>query len=130
MKAFRQIIILAFAVFYMVLVSSSALAGVIAYEITDKAELTKISMYMKKIRKKSTEKAVVFEVSIKNTDSVPHLYSVTVVMPGAGGAEGFIPAKGEKMLEPQKEGTTAIGIIWPKFPEDGYMIVVETVQER
>jgi hypothetical protein len=102
----------------------------ISYDVSDKAELKKVSFYKKNIRKKSNEKAVVFEVTIKNTDATPHLYSVTVVMPGAGGAEGFIPAKGDKKLEPSKEGTTSIGIIWPEFPKEGFSIVIEPIESR
>ena len=110
--------------------SSSVMAAALTYDITNKAELKKISMYMEKIRKKSDQMAVVFELTIKNIDSKPNLYSVTVFIPGAGGAESFIPYEGDKQLDPQAEGTASIGIIYPKFPEDGYLIKIEAVESR
>ena len=51
-------------------------------------------------------------------------------MPGAGGAEGFIPAKGDEKLEPSKEGTTSIGIIWPDFPKEGFSLIIEPIENR
>jgi hypothetical protein len=85
---------------------------------------------MKNIRSKSDQRAVVFELDIKNNDSVPHMHSVTVIMPEAGGAEGFIPAKGNDGIAPGKTGSTAVGIIWPVFPKAGYTIMVREISER
>ena len=111
-------------------IAASAWADNMAYDLPEKAELSKLSMYMKKIRSKSDQKAVVFEVEIKNNDTIPHLYSVTVIMPEVGGAEGFIPAKGDKVVAPGESGSTSIGIIWPEFPKKGYSIMVKEVSER
>jgi len=117
-----------FATMFFFAVSASA--DNIVYDIPEKAELSKITMYMKNIRSKSDQKAVVFELNVKNNDSVPHLYSVTVVMPEAGGAEGFIPEKGDDGIAPGEAGSTAIGIIWPEFPKAGYTIIVREITER
>ena len=114
----------------MLFIAASAWADNMVYDVPEKAELSKLSMYMKKIRSKSDQKAVVFEVEIKNNDTVPHLYSVTVIMPEVGGAEGFIPAKGDKVVAPGESGSTSIGIIWPEFPKKGYTIMVKEVSER
>ncbi len=119
-----------FAALFVLSFVTQSMGEAISYDISGKAELKKVSFYKKNIRKKSKEKAVVFEVTIQNTDSSPQLYSVTVVMPGAGGAEGFIPAKGDKKLEPSKEGTTSIGIIWPEFPKEGFTIIIKPVESR
>lgn len=127
MKTVR-IMIAIFAAMYFVAVS--AWADNIVYDIPEKAELSKLTMYMKKIRSKSDQKAVVFELNIKNNDSIPHIYSVTVVIPEAGGAEGFIPEKGNDSIEPGKSGSTAVGIIWPEFPKAGYTIMVREISER
>jgi hypothetical protein len=108
----------------------SASADNIVYDISEKAELSKLTMYLKNIRSKSDQKAVVFELNIKNNDSVPHLYSVTVVMPEAGRTEGFIPEKGDDGIAPGETGSTAIGIIWPEFPKAGYTIIVREITER
>lgn len=126
----KKFTIITFAALFVLSFVSHSMGEAISYDVSDKAELKKVSFYKKNIRKKSKEKAVVFEVTIQNTDSMPHLYSVTVVMPGAGGAEGFIPAKGDKKLEPSKEGTTSIGIIWPEFPKEGFSIVIEPIESR
>jgi hypothetical protein len=114
----------------MLFIAASAWADNMVYDVPEKAELSKLSMYMKKIRSKSDQKAVVFEVEIKTNDTVPHLYSVTVIMPEVGGAEGFIPAKGDKVVAPGESGSTSIGIIWPEFPKKGYSILVKEVSER
>jgi hypothetical protein len=127
MKATKIMIVLFTAMFFVV---GSAWADNISYDIPEKAELTKLSMYMKKIRSKSDQKAVVFEVEIKNNDTAEHMYSVTVVMPEAAGAEGFIPAKGDVGVAPGESGSTAIGIIWPEFPKMGYTIMVREITER
>ena len=127
MKTTKIMIALFTAMFF---VAVSAWADNIVYDLPEKAELSKLSMYMKKIRSKSDQKAVVFEVEIKNNDTVPRLYSVTVVMPEVGGAEGFIPAKGDKLVAPGESGSTAIGIIWPEFPKSGYSIMVREITDR
>jgi hypothetical protein len=126
----KKFTIITFAALFVLSFVSQSMGEAISYDISEKAELNKVSFYKKNIRKKSNEKAIVFEVTIQNTDSTPQLYSVTVVMPGAGGAEGFIPAKGDKKLEPSKEGTTSIGIIWPEFPKEGFTIVIEPIESR
>jgi hypothetical protein len=126
----KKFTIITFAALFVLSFVSQSMGEAISYDISEKAELKKVSFYKKNIRKKSNEKAIVFEVTIQNTDSTPQLYSVTVVMPGAGGAEGFIPAKGDKKLEPSKEGTTSIGIIWPEFPKEGFSIVIEPIESR
>lgn len=127
MKTTRILIVLLTTLSFM---AASAWADNLSYDIPEKAELSKLSMYMKKIRSKSDQKAVVFEVEIKNNDTVPHLYSVTVVMSEAGGAEGFIPAKGDKGVAPGETGSTSVGIIWPEFPKAGYSLMVREITER
>lgn len=126
----KKITIMMIAALFVLSFVTQSMGEAISYDISGKAELKKVSFYKKNIRKKSKEKAIVFEVTIQNTDSSPQLYSVTVVMPGAGGAEGFIPAKGDKKLEPSKEGTTSIGIIWPEFPKEGFTIIIQPVETR
>jgi len=127
MKTVRVMIVI-FAAMYFFAVS--AWADNIVYDIPEKAELSKLTMYMENIRSKSDQKAVVFELNIKNNDTVPHMYSVTVVVLAAGEAEGFIPAKGNDGIEPGKSGSTAIGIISPEFPKTGYTIMVREITER
>jgi phosphomevalonate kinase len=130
MKKARNLTITLLAVLCSLVFSVTAMAEGLSFDITPKAELKKVAMSLEKIRKKSIEKAVVFEVTIKNTDSTSHLYSVTVVIPGVGGGEGFIPVKGDEKLAPQAEGTASIGIISPGFPKSGYTIKVEAVEAR
>lgn len=130
MKKFGKLVIIFMVLFCAVSFASSAMAGALSYDITDKAELVKIGMHLQNIRKKSDEKAVVFEITIKNTDSAPHLYSVTVIVPGVGGGEGFIPDKGDEKLAPEAEGMASIGIISPSFPTEGYTIIVKEIEAR
>ncbi len=126
----KRVVMFSLVVFCILIFSSSAMAECLSFDVTDKAELTKVGMYLKKIRKKSTEKAVVFEITLKNTDSAPQLYSITVFIPGVGGSEGFIPAKGDKKLAPKAEGKTNIGIISTEFPNAGYGIQIKAVEAR
>lgn len=126
----KRMVMSSLAVFCILIFSSTAMAECLSFDVSDKAELTKVGMYLKKIRKKSTEKAVVFEVTLKNTDSAPQLYSITVFIPGVGGSEGFIPAKGDKKLASKAEGKTNIGIISAEFPNAGYGIQVKAVDAR
>lgn len=130
MKKSTMLVISSVMILGMLFFIPMAMAECLSFDVTDKAKLTNIGMYLKNIRKKSTEKAVVFELTLKNTDSSPHLYSVTVFIPGVGGSEGFVPAKGDKKLGPNGEGKTSIGIISSKFPEAGYTIQVKTVESR
>ncbi len=130
MEKTRKLIIIVLAVFCSLVFSVTVMAEGLSFDITPKAELKKVSMYLKKIRKKSTEKAVVFDVTVKNTTSVPHLYSVTVFIPGVGAGQGFVPAKGDKKLAPQAEGTASIGIISPGFPTEAYTLKVEVIEAR
>ena len=127
MKTARFLLVLVTTLLFFAV---SAGADAISYDIPEKAELSKLSIYMKKIRSKSDQMAVVFEVEIKNNDTAPHLYSVTVVMPEAGGAEGFIPTKGDEGVAPGESGSTAVGIIWPELPKAGYSIMVQEIAER
>ena len=127
MKNLRILVIVFAGVFFA---AAAAWADNIVYDIPAKAELSKLSMYMKNIRSKSDQKAVVFELDIKNNDAVPHMYSVTVVIPEAGGAEGFIPEEGDVGIAPGETGSTAIGIIYPVFPKEGYTIMVREITER
>jgi len=117
-------------VFCILVFSATVMAEGLCFEVSKKAELKKVTMYIKKIRKKATENAVIFEITVKNIDSVPHLYRVLAVIPGVGGAGGFVPAKGGKKLASQAEGVTSLGIICPEFPKVGYMIKVEEIEMR
>jgi hypothetical protein len=74
--------------------STVALADALTFEITPKAKLLKVAMYPKEVIKASSENLVLFDVTIRNTDKVPNLYSVSVVIPNEGGAEDFIPVEG------------------------------------
>lgn len=130
MKTARRLIVIVLTLILSLVFTANVMAEGLSFDITPKAELKKVGMYFKNIRKKSKEKAVVFDVTIKNTDSLPHLYSVTVIIPGVGGGEGFIPAKGDKKLAAQAEETASIGIISPEFPKAGYTIKVEAVEAR
>jgi len=130
MEKTRKLTMIVMAVFCSLVFTATVMAEGLSFDITPKAEIKKVGMYFKNIRKKSTQKAVVFDVTVKNTDSQPHLYSVTVIIPGVGGGEGFIPAKGDKKLAPQAEETASIGIISPEFPKTGYTIKVEAVGAR
>jgi hypothetical protein len=130
MSKTRKLTTMVLVVFCSLVFSLTVMAKDLSYDITPKAELKKVTMYLKKIRKKSTETAVVFDVTVKNTDSVPHLYSVTVLIPGIGASEGFVPAKGDEKLAPQAEGTASIGIISSGFPTRAYTIKVDTIEAR
>jgi hypothetical protein len=110
--------------------STLAMSEALTFDITPKAELKKVSMYLKEVVAKSKEHLIVFDVTIKNTDSVPNLYSVTVVIPDIGGGEDFIPVEEEKKLAPKAEGTTSVGILYPKFPTSGFTIKVEAIESR
>lgn len=110
--------------------STAVLADALTFEITPKAKLLKVTMYSKEVIKASSENLVLFDVTIKNTDKVPNLYSVSVVIPDEGGAEDFIPVEGEQKLAPGKEGTTSVGVVSPKFPPTGYMIKIDVIEER
>ena len=101
-----------------------------SFDITPKAKLLKLNLQYKDLIKASSEKMVVFEITLQNTDSVPNLYSITVDIRGVGAAEDFIPVEGEKNLAPKAEGKTSIGIASDKFPPKGFMIKIDAVESR
>ena len=105
-------------------------ADPISYEIPGNAELQKVSIYQKNVRKTSAERLVVFDVTIKNVDTVPQLFSVTVFIPGTGAGEGFAPAKGEERVEPGSDATASVAVLSKTFPTTGYSIIVEPVDDR
>lgn len=82
----------------LVVFSASALAMEMGFDVTPKAKLVKLNLQHKDLIKNSSEKMVVFDITLRNTDSVSNLYSITVVIPGVGTAEDFIPVAGEKNL--------------------------------
>jgi hypothetical protein len=102
----------------------------INYDISPKAKLVKLDVKQDDLIKKSSEKMIVFEVTIQNTDSVANLYSVMVSVKGVGAAEDFIPVEGEKNLDPKAQGKTSIGIASDKFPPGAITIKVDSVESR
>lgn len=100
------------------------------FDITPKAKLVKMDVKQAELIKKSSEKMVVFEITIQNTDSVANLYSVTVSLPGVGAAEDFVPVEGEKNLEPKAQAKTSVGIASDKFPPHAVMIKINSVESR
>lgn len=110
--------------------STGALADALTFEITPKAKLLKVTMYPKEVIKASSEDLILFDVTIKNIDKVPNLYSVSVAIPDEGGAEDFIPVEGEQKLSPGKDGTTSVGVVSKKFPPACYMIKIDVIEER
>ncbi len=120
-----------FAVAALLLAFSAPVsAAEMNFDITPKAKLVKLNLLHKDLIKKSSEKMVVFEITLQNTDSVANLYSITVVIPDVGAAEDFIPVEGEKNLAPQAEGKTSIGIASDKFPPKGFTIKIDAVESR
>ena len=68
--------------------------------------------------------------NLKNADTVPQLFSVTVYIPGTGAGEGFAPAKGDTKVEPGEEATASVAILSQAFPTQGYSITVRAVEDR
>lgn len=114
----------------LVVFSASAPAMEIGFDVTPKTKLVKLNVQQKDLIKNSSEKMVVFDITLRNTDSVANLYSITVVIPGVGAAEDFIPVEGEKNLAPNAEAKTSIGIALDKFPPKGFEIRIDAVESR
>lgn len=110
--------------------SSLSHSDALNFEVDPKAELSRVSMYQKNVRKASEERLVVFDVMVKNTDTVAHLYSVTVLIPGVGAGEGFAPAEGETLVNPGEEAEASVAVLSPQFPTNGYSIIVKAVESR
>ena len=111
-------------------VSTMAEADPLSYTIDAKASLKKISIYQKNVRKRSDERLFVFDVTINNVDTVAHLYSVTVNIPGIGAGEGFAPAKGAARVDPGADAVASVAVLSQNFPTNGYSITVRAVDER
>jgi hypothetical protein len=107
-----------------------AMADPLSYDIDSNAELQMVSIYQKNVRKSSDEQLVVFDVTLKNADTVPQLFSVTVYIPGTGAGEGFAPAKGDAKVEPGEEATASVAILSQALPTQGYSITVRAVEDR
>jgi hypothetical protein len=107
-----------------------AMADPLSYDIDSNAELQMVSIYQKNVRKSSDEQLVVFDVTLKNADTVPQLFSVTVYIPGTGAGEGFAPAKGDAKVEPGEEATASVAILSQALPTKGYSITVRAVEDR
>jgi len=100
------------------------------FDVTPKAKLVKLNLQYKDLIKNSSEKMVVFDITLRNVDSVPNLYSITVIIPGVGAAEDFIPIKGDKNLAPNAETKTLIGIASDKFPPQSFTIKINAIESR
>ena len=114
----------------MLVFSAPVLATEMSFDVTPKARLVKLNLVHKDLIKQSSEKMVVFDITLQNTDSVPNLYSITVVINGVGAAEDFIPVEGEMKLAPNSEAKTSIGIASDKFPPKGFTIKIDAVESR
>lgn len=126
---FKNKLLIMFMVILLVFLPVTIALADITYDIASSVELKKIGMSFEKVRKKSDQDLVVFEIKIKNIDNNPHLYRITAIIPGISGAQGHIPEKGEEKLAPQAEGTTFVGILTPEFPRD-FEIIIEEVEAR
>jgi len=117
--------------FVLLVFSVPVSATEMSFDITPKAKLVKLNLQHKELIKKSSEKMVVFEITLQNTDSVANLYSITVVIPEVSAAgEDFIPVEGEKKLAPNAEGKTSIGVASDKFPPKAFTIKIDAVESR
>ena len=121
-----------FVVAFVLLVFSVPVSATeMSFDITPKAKLVKLNLQHKDLIKQSSEKMVVFEITLQNTDSVANLYSITVVIPEVSAAgEDFIPKEGEQKLAPNAEGKTSIGVASDKFPPKRVMIKIDAVESR
>lgn len=117
------------AVAFFVL-STPAAAMEMNLDITPKAKLVKLNLQYKDLIKASSEKMIVFEITLQNTDTVPNLYSITVDVPGVGAAEDFIPVEGDDKLAPNATAKTAVGVASEKFPPKGFTLKIEAVESR
>lgn len=126
----KKIGIIAILYFWVMVGSGPLYAMEINYDVSSKAKIIKLNVKQEDLIKKSSEKMVVFEVTIQNTDSEANLYSVMVMIAGVGGAEDFIPVKGDKKLEPNAKATTSIGIASGKFPPDAVTIKIASAESR
>ncbi|GJL83147.1 MAG: hypothetical protein DHS20C01_27810 [marine bacterium B5-7] len=114
----------------MLIVVSPVMGDALNFDIDSSAELRKVAMYQKNIRKASSEQLVIFEVTLQNVDTVPRLYSVIVHIPGVGAGEDFAPQKGDELIEPGAEATASVAVLADTFPTNGYSIVVRPIEER
>ena len=130
MKKSKKISIILVMLAVLILGAGNLVAMEVNFDITPKAKLVKINMKQDELIKKSSEKMVVFEITIQNADSVANLYSVGVSVPSVGAAEDFIPVTGEKKLEPKAQAKTSVGIASDKFPPGVITIKIEAVESR
>lgn len=114
----------------LLIVSVPATGDSLSYDIDPSAELRKVAFYQRNVRSASSEQLVVFEVTLKNVDTTPRLYSVTVHIPGAGASEDFAPAKGDDAVAPGEEATASVAILAGELPSTGFSIMVRPVSER
>jgi hypothetical protein len=115
---------------WMLLFSVPVSAAEMNFDITPKAKLVKLNLQHKELIKNSSEKMVVFEITLQNTDTVPNLFSITVDIPGVGAAEDFIPVEGDDKLAAKATAKTSIGVSSDKFPPKGFTIKIDAVESR
>lgn len=130
MKKFKISWSIVAAALFVLAFSAPAYAMDMSFDITPKAKLVKLNLQYKDLLKGSSEKMVVFEITLQNTDSTPNLYSITVDMPGVGAAEDFIPVEGDDKLAPKAMAKTSIGVASDKYPPKGFTIEINTVESR
>ena len=105
--------------------STTASAQEAGHEVTAKAEVTKVAMYLQKLLSATSERMVVFEVTLKNVSDSPLRYSVKVLIPRVGGGEDFAPAEAGQIAAGM-EGTARVGVVCDRLPTQ-YRLVVRTV---
>ena len=119
----KKKIIYIFLLIFLFAGSSCLFAEANTYKITDKAELKKISIFQEKVRSKSSEKLVVFEITLKNVSSEAQRYSLICIVDGESAGEGFLPYAEEKVVVPGEEVTDSVAVLTPDFPSSFELII-------
>ena len=94
-----------------------------AHKVTNKAEMTKVGINLRTIG--GGEKVVVFSITLKNTDKVPHVYNVMALVDDTWAGVGIIPADEQQKarINPGEEATGQVAVTYDKIPTNFFLTV-------
>jgi len=125
-KMWKKLVFGVVTVMLLYAFSGLAFAEELTHQVTSKAQINKVSMYLKNVRKKSEKKLIVFEVVLKNISATPQKYEVVVLVPGIGGGQGAVP-EGEAKIEPGELETAKVAVLHDEFPTS-FQLIVKTAK--
>ena len=125
MKKYLLVLLVIIAFFPMLMTScgggsSSEVVSPQGHVITDKAELRRVSMELRPVSSGSSERIVVFSITLRNVTDTPLVYTVTAIIDDIAAGIGTIPDDEEGLLRvmPGQEYNDRVAVMYNMIPSN------------